>query len=92
MDENNATARRTAATFSSNRGVPVRLGHRSAIVHRELIAVNGHIVETGSYYRVAGEKSNAEEGDCPSRLCVAEMHGQERGRFRWNSGAENARH
>ena len=68
VDKSNATARYTAATFLANKGVPVRVDYRYAIMHDKFVVVDGERVETGSFNFTAGaEKRNAENSTGAAR-------------------------
>lgn len=60
-DKKGNSAKYSAVTFLANKGVPVRLNGKYAIMHDKYMVIDGLHVQTGSFnYTQAAVKSNAE--------------------------------
>lgn len=60
-DEKSNNGKYTAVTFLANRGVPVRLNGRYAIMHNKFMVVDDNTVQTGSFnYTASAVSRNAE--------------------------------
>lgn len=85
---NNLTARYTAATFLANQGVTVRVDYGYAIMHDKFVAVDGQVVETGSFnFTQADEHANAENVLVVHDLAVAQQYGHKWERL-WEESEE----
>lgn len=60
-DKSQRTARYSSVRFLANKGVPVRIDSRYAIMHNKFLVIDGRTVETGSFnYTRAAQMNNAE--------------------------------
>jgi len=60
-DKKGNSAPYSAVTFLANKGIPVRLNGRYAIMHNKFMIIDGQDVETGSFnYTQAAAQKNAE--------------------------------
>ena len=61
LDKSTQTARYSAATFTSNAGIPTAIDAKHAIAHNKIMIIDNATVLTGSYnFTKAAEHSNAE--------------------------------
>ncbi|MCS6861777.1 MAG: phospholipase D family protein [Abditibacteriales bacterium] len=61
LDKSNETAQYSAATFTSNAGIPTYIDDEHAIAHNKVMIIDGETVITGSFnFTKAAENRNAE--------------------------------